>query len=209
MELIKKYFPESTELQIQQFESLLPLYTEWNEKINVVSRKDIENLYEHHVLHSLAVIKFLKFKEGTRFLDLGTGGGFPGIPMAILLPECTFLLVDSVNKKLNVVNEISEAIGLKNISTRHSRVEELKKEKFDFVVTRAVASIDKLVLWSRKSISEKHINIIPNGIIALKGINLKEEMKLLNKGEYTEIKPLKNYFEETYFEEKALVYVQG
>ncbi len=209
MEIIKKYFPDLTTNQINQFEALQPLYNEWNEKINVISRKDIEHLYEHHVLHSLSIAKFLAFKGGTRFLDLGTGGGFPGIPMAILMPDCTFLLVDSVNKKLNVVNEIAQAIGLENISTRHIRVEELKKEKFDFVITRAVATIDKLVLWSRKSISDKHINIIPNGIIALKGMNLKEEMKLLNKGEYSEIKPLKNYFEEDYFSEKALVYVQG
>ncbi len=151
----------------------------------------------------------MKFKDGTRFLDLGTGGGFPGIPLAIVLPECTFLLVDSINKKLNVVNEIAQTIGLENISTRHTRAEDIKKEKFDFVVTRAVATIDKLVLWCRKSISDKHINIMPNGIIALKGINLKEEMKLLNKGEYTEIKPLKNYFDEAYFQEKAMVYVQG
>jgi 16S rRNA (guanine527-N7)-methyltransferase len=209
MELIKKYFPNLTETQLKQYEALLPLYTEWNEKINVISRKDIENLYIHHVLHSLAIAKYLKFKDGTRFLDLGTGGGFPGVPLAILYPNCEFLLVDSVNKKLNVINEVAAAIGLKNVTTRHSRVEDLKKEKFDFIITRAVATIDKLVHWSRKSISEKHINITPNGIIALKGINLKEEMKLLGKGEYKEIVPLKNYFEEEYFEEKALVYVQG
>jgi 16S rRNA (guanine527-N7)-methyltransferase len=209
MELIKKYFPGLTETQIKQFEALMPLYAEWNEKINVISRKDIENLYEHHVLHSLAIAKFMNFKDGTRFLDLGTGGGFPGVPMAILLPECNFVLVDSINKKLNVINEVAQAIGLKNIVTRHSRVEDLKKEKFDFVITRAVATIDKLLLWSRKSISDKHINIIPNGIIALKGINLKEEMKLIGRREYSEIKPLKDYFSEAYFDEKALVYVQG
>ena len=160
MELIKKYFPGLTETQVSQFEALMPLYAEWNEKINVISRKDIENLYEHHVLHSLAIAKFMNFKDGTRFLDLGTGGGFPGVPMAILLPECNFVLVDSINKKLNVINEVAQAIGLKNIVTRHSRVEDLKKEKFDFVITRAVATIDKLLLWSRKSISDKHINII-------------------------------------------------
>ncbi len=209
MELIHKYFPSLTEDQIRQFEALLPLYQEWNEKINVISRKDIEHLYEHHILHSLAIAKYINFKDGTRIMDLGTGGGFPGLPLAILYPNCDFLLVDSINKKLNVINEVATAIGLQNIATRHSRAEDMKKEKFDFVVTRAVASIDKLVNWSRKSISDKHKNMYPNGILALKGINLKEEMKLLPRGEYTEIRPLNKYFEEAYFEEKALVYVQG
>lgn len=209
MDIIKKYFPDLTPHQLAQFEQLLPLYTEWNEKINVISRKDIEHLYEHHILHSLAIAKFMKFKDGTTILDLGTGGGFPGVPLAILYPECRFLLVDSINKKLTVIKEIAEVIGLQNVAVKHARVEEIKNEKFDFIVTRAVATIDKLFNWSRKHISAKHINILPNGIIALKGINLKEEMKLLPRGEYYEITPLKKYFGESYFEEKAIVYVQG
>jgi 16S rRNA (guanine527-N7)-methyltransferase len=209
MEEIKKYFPDLTEKQLAQFEQLLPLYTEWNEKINVISRKDIENLYVHHILHSMAIAKYIKFKEGSRILDLGTGGGFPGVPLAILYPECQFLLVDSINKKLAVINEVIAAIGLENIVTRHARVEEMKGEKFDFVVTRAVATIDKLFLWSRKHLSSKHINSFPNGVIALKGVNLKNEMKLLPKGEYYEIVPLRKYFREEYFDEKGLVYVQG
>jgi 16S rRNA (guanine527-N7)-methyltransferase len=209
MELIKKYFPNLSEKQINQFEQLMPQYSEWNEKINVISRKDIENLYTHHVLHSLAIAKYIDFKDGSRILDLGTGGGFPGVPLAILFPNCKFLLVDSINKKLTVINEIATAIGLENIQTKHSRVEELKNEKFDFIVTRAVATIDKLFNWSRKSIGDKHINKYPNGIIALKGIDIKKEMKLLPKGEYYEIQPLRKIFNEEYFEEKALVYVQG
>jgi 16S rRNA (guanine527-N7)-methyltransferase len=209
MEIIKKYFPNINETQEVQFAQLFELYREWNEKINVISRKDIENLYVHHVLHSLAIAKFITFKSGTKILDLGTGGGFPGVPLAIMFPECEFLLVDSINKKLTVINEVSTAIGLMDIETRHIRVEEIKKEKFDFVVTRAVATIDKLFHWSRKHLSTKHINAFPNGIIALKGINLKDEMKLLPKGEYFETVPLRKYFKEEFFEEKALVYVQG
>jgi 16S rRNA (guanine527-N7)-methyltransferase len=209
MEIIKKYFPNINETQEVQFAQLFELYREWNEKINVISRKDIENLYVHHVLHSLAIAKFITFKSETKILDLGTGGGFPGVPLAIMFPECEFLLVDSINKKLTVINEVSTAIGLMNIETRHIRVEEIKKEKFDFVVTRAVATIDKLFHWSRKHLSTKHINAFPNGIIALKGINLKDEMKLLPKGEYFETVPLRKYFKEEFFEEKALVYVQG
>ncbi len=209
MDIVKKYFTNLTDTQIAQFEKLMPLYTEWNEKINVISRKDIENLYTHHVLHSLAIAKYISFKDGSRILDLGTGGGFPGVPLAIMFPNCHFLLVDSINKKLTVINEVASAIGLTNIETRHIRVEEIKKEKFDFVVTRAVATIDKLFHWSRKSLSPTHINKYPNGIIALKGANLKSEMKLLPRGEYFEEVPLRKYFKEEYFEEKALVYVQG
>ncbi|MBK8701539.1 MAG: 16S rRNA (guanine(527)-N(7))-methyltransferase RsmG [Saprospiraceae bacterium] len=209
MEIIRKYFPELTTQQFQQFEVLQELYREWNDQINVISRKDIENLYLHHVLHSLAIARYIRFKPGSRLLDLGTGGGFPGIPLAIMFPECQFLLVDSIGKKLKVVNEIAAAIGLNNVTTSHSRVEDLKQTKVDFVLTRAAASIDKIFQWSRKLISGTHINAFPNGIIALKGGNIKAELKLLPKGEYYEVIQLTKYFDEPYFEEKVLVYLQG
>lgn len=209
MEIIQSYFPQLSEAQIKQFQGLQSLYAEWNMQINVISRKDIENLYLHHVLHSLAIAKYIQFKPGTDILDLGTGGGFPGIPLAILFPECRFLLVDSIGKKLKVVDEVAEAIGLSNIETRHIRVEEIKDRKFDFVVTRAVATLDKLFYWSKKLIKTKHINALPNGIIALKGGDVRAEIKLLPRGEYAEITPLQKYFKESFFEEKALVYIQG
>jgi 16S rRNA (guanine527-N7)-methyltransferase len=209
MELILKYFNQLSDTQIDQFQKLDGLYREWNEKINVISRKDIDNLYLHHVLHSLCIAKYISFKDGTKILDLGTGGGFPGVPLAILFPKCSFLLVDSIGKKLKVIEEVATAINLSNVATRHTRVEELKNEKFDFVVTRAVATVDKLFHWSRKSLSTKHINAIPNGIIALKGGNLKDELKLLPRGEYYELTPLKKMINELYFDEKTLVYIQG
>ena len=209
MEIILSYFPNLSEEQKRQFQSLQELYAEWNQQINVISRKDIENLYLHHVLHSLAIARYIQFKPGTDVLDLGTGGGFPGLPLAILFPETRFLLVDYIGKKLKVVNEVAAAIGLTNIETRHMRVEEIKDKKFDFVVTRAVATLDKLFYWSKKLIKTKHINAFPNGIIALKGGNIREEIKLLPRGEYAEITPLSKYFKESFFEEKALVYIQG
>lgn len=209
MEIILSYFPNLSEEQKRQFQSLQELYAEWNQQINVISRKDIENLYLHHVLHSLAIARYIQFKPGTDVLDLGTGGGFPGLPLAILFPETRFLLVDSIGKKLKVVNEVAAAIGLTNIETRHIRAEEIKDKKFDFVVTRAVATLDKLYYWSKKLIKTKHINAFPNGIIALKGGNIREEIKLLPRGEYAEITPLSKYFKESFFEEKALVYIQG
>lgn len=209
MDLIRKYFPDLTALQLQQFEQLFDLYKEWNEKINVVSRKDIDNLYLHHVLHSLAIAKYIKFKPKSSVVDLGTGGGFPGIPLAILFPEVSFLLVDSIGKKIKVVDEVSTALELKNVTSLHGRVEEIKGKKFDFVVTRAVANMLQLVIWSRKLLSQKHINTVPNGIIALKGGNIKEEMKEIHRGEYYEITPLSEYFEEEFFKEKVLVYFQG
>ncbi|MFN8320913.1 MAG: 16S rRNA (guanine(527)-N(7))-methyltransferase RsmG [Saprospiraceae bacterium] len=209
MEIIQAYFGQLSEEQTRQFQQLQDLYAEWNSQINVISRKDIENLYLHHVLHSLAIAKYIQFKPGTDILDLGTGGGFPGIPLAILFPECRFLLVDSIGKKLKVVEEVAQAIGLSNIETRHIRVEEIKDRKFDFVVTRAVATLDKLFYWSKKLIKTKHINALPNGIIALKGGDIRAEIKLLPRGEYAEITPLQKYFKESFFEEKALVYIQG
>ena len=207
LERILKYFPDLTDTQKRQFEALGPLYEEWNSKINVISRKDIENLYLHHVLHSLAIAKFIQFKPDTKIIDLGTGGGFPGIPLAILFPECQFTLVDSINKKITVVNAVAEALELKNVTGKTGRVEELKT-KCDFVVTRAVAKIDKLLPWSRKVISEDHRNLYPNGLIALKG-DLTDEIKLIPKFEYKEKEHILKYFNDPYFEEKYVLYVQG
>lgn len=207
MELILKYFPDLTEQQKQQFALLEPLYREWNEKINVISRKDIENLYLHHILHSLAIAKFMPFKDGTAVLDLGTGGGFPGIPLAILFPECTFKLIDGTVKKIVVVNAVIEACGLKNAVGQAVRAEDLK-EKYDFVVTRAVAKVDKLLPWARRLLHQKHKNLYPNGLIALKG-DIREELKLLPKYEYRESFIISKYFPYEYFDEKYVLYVQG
>jgi 16S rRNA (guanine527-N7)-methyltransferase len=206
---ILKYFPQLTPVQIQQFEQLLPLYKEWNDKINVISRKDIDNLYLHHVLHSLAIVKLISFKDNSNILDLGTGGGFPGIPLAILYPSVNFTLIDSTAKKIRVVQEVADALGLKNITPIHTRVEEFKGKQFDFIVTRAVTTLDQLMRWSYRLIKKTHQHALPNGIIALKGGNVKEEIKALGKGQYAEITPITKYFKEPYFEEKVIVYVQG
>ena len=167
MELILKYFPDLTEEQKKQFAALYDLYTDWNSKINVISRKDIENLYEHHVLHSLGIAQIIRFKPGTKIMDLGTGGGFPGIPLAILFPEVQFHLVDSIGKKVRVATEIANSIGLKNVTTRHARAEE-EKQLFDFVVSRAVMPLADLLKIIRKNISPKQQNVFPNGLICLK-----------------------------------------
>ena len=207
VQLILKYFPDISARQSSQFEELMSIYREWNDKINVISRKDIDNLYLHHVLHSLAIAKFIQFKQGSSILDLGTGGGFPGIPLAILFPDVKFTLIDGTQKKITVVKAVAESLGLENVESKAVRAEDLK-EKFDFIVTRAVAKADQLLLWSRKLISGKQQNIYPNGIIALKG-NIKEELKLIPRHEYKEIHPISKYFEEPYFEEKYVVYIQG
>jgi 16S rRNA (guanine527-N7)-methyltransferase len=209
MEQILKYFPDLTEKQIQQFTALYPLYEEWNAKINVVSRKDFEHLYEHHILHSLAIAKVMKFKAGSDVVDLGTGGGFPGIPLAILFPDTKFTLVDSIGKKILVVNEVAQGIGLTNVKGIHGRIEDVKNQKFDFVISRAVAQLSELLRWSRKLLKNKHINILPNGWLLLKGGNLKEEIKVVAKQEYVEKYPISKYFKEEFFEEKFVVYVQG
>ena len=181
MELILKYFPDLTEEQKKQFAALYDLYTDWNSKINVISRKDIENLYEHHVLHSLGIAQIIRFKPGTKIMDLGTGGGFPGIPLAILFPEVQFHLVDSIGKKVRVATEIANSIGLKNVTTRHARAEE-EKQLFDFVVSRAVMPLADLLKIIRKNISPKQQNVFPNGLICLKGGELeKEAMPFKNK----------------------------
>ncbi len=209
MDIILKYFPDLTALQKEQFGKLDALYRDWNSKINLISRKDIDHLYEHHILHSLAVAKFITFKPGTAVLDLGTGGGFPGIPLAILFPEVQFTLVDGTGKKIMVVQDIAEQTGLKNVNARHVRVEELKNVQFDFVVTRAVADLEELVRWTQRLYKKSQRNIFPNGLIALKGGKLEAEIKALPKGNYIEFEPLSSYFSEEYFQEKFVVYVQG
>ena len=204
MDLILKYFPDLTEEQKRQFAALYDLYLDWNSKINVISRKDIENLYEHHVLHSLGIAKVIHFRPGTQIMDLGTGGGFPGIPLAILFPEVHFHLVDSIGKKVRVASEIANSIGLKNITFRHARAEE-EKGKFDFVVSRAVMPLTDLLKIIRKNISSKQQNALPNGLICLKGGELgNETMPVKNK---TTLWDLKEFFEEEFFKTKKAVYV--
>jgi len=207
MELINKYFSLSDDQQAA-FKKLLVLYPEWNAQINLISRKDIENLEERHLLHSLAIAKFLKFKNGTQILDLGCGGGFPGIMLAIVFPNVQFTLIDGRNKKIMVVNDIIEKLRLKNAKAIHGRAEELKGAKFDYVVTRAVASIEKLQNWTQRLLKEEQINARPNGIIALKGGNIKEEVKALKKSDYYEITPVSSYFAGVFFEEKFILYLQ-
>lgn len=206
MELILKYFPDLTEEQKKQFAALYDLYLDWNSKINVISRKDIENLYEHHVLHSLGIAKVISFKPGTKIMDLGTGGGFPGIPLAILFPEVKFHLVDSIGKKVRVATEVANSIGLKNVTFRHARAEE-EKQTFDFVVSRAVMPLTDLMKIIRKNISSKQQNALPNGLICLKGGELEHEaMPFKNK---TVLWDLKDFFEEDFFETKKVVYVSS
>lgn len=204
MEIIQKYFPELTDTQKEQFMALYDLYTDWNSKINVISRKDITNLYEHHVLHSLGIAKVINFRPGTEIMDLGTGGGFPGIPLAIMFPDTHFHLVDSIGKKVKVATEIASAIGLKNVTTRHCRAEE-EKQLFDFVVSRAVMPLTDLLKIIRKNIKKEQSNALPNGLICLKGGELQNEV--LPVKHQTVIYDLKDYFEEEFFETKKVVYV--
>ena len=206
MELILKYFPDLTEEQKKQFAALYDLYLDWNSKINVISRKDIENLYEHHVLHSLGIAKVVNFKPGTKIMDLGTGGGFPGIPLAILFPEVSFHLVDSIGKKVRVATEVANSIGLKNVTFRHARAEE-EKQLFDFVVSRAVMPLTDLLKIIRKNITPKQQNSLPNGLICLKGGELEHEaMPFKNK---TTMWDLKDIFKEEFFKTKKVVYVSN
>lgn len=205
IDIILKYFPNLSDKQKQQFEALGPLYQDWNSKINVISRKDIENLYEHHILHSLGIAKLIQFTDGTHILDMGTGGGFPGIPLAILFPKCKFLLIDSIGKKvLTVAGSIAGEIGLTNVECRHNRVEDVK-DKVDFVVSRAVMPLSNLIKIVRKNISKENKNALPNGVICLKGGNLEEEMKPFKK--MAEADELSMYFEEEFFKTKKIVYV--
>lgn len=204
MELIKKYFPELSEKQLEQFSALFELYKDWNSKINVISRKDIDELYLHHVLHSLGIAKFIRFKEGTRIMDLGTGGGFPGIPLAIMFPEVKFHLVDSIGKKIKVASAIAESIGLENVTFAHSRAQE-QKEKFDFVVSRAVMPLKDLIDIIRKNISHECINALPNGLVCLKGGELEHEIMPFKN--ICTVEDLSTYFEEDFFKTKKVVFV--
>ncbi len=202
--LIVHYFPELTEKQKKQIEQLAPIYKEWNDKINVVSRKGIENIYINHVLHSLGIAKVMSFKPGSEVLDVGTGGGFPGIPLAILFPETNFHLVDSIGKKITVVKEVSAALGLKNVRAEQVRAEEVKG-KYDFIVSRAVTRMKEFYGWVHNKTKDKSINQLDNGILYLKGGDLDEEMNEL-KHPYS-LCNLSDYFKEEFFETKRVVYV--
>lgn len=199
---ISEYF-KLTDRQAEQFAQLDALYRDWNSKINVISRKDIDNLYEHHVLHSLAIAKFLPFQPGTTILDVGTGGGFPGIPLAIMFPECRFMLIDSIGKKIKVATEIAAALGLNNVTCKQERAEE-EKQKFDFVVSRAVMPLPDLVKLVRKNISSKQHNAVPNGIIVLKGGDLQEEIRPFKEAEVT---PCSQWFKGEWFDSKQVIYL--
>lgn len=206
IELIKKYFPLLTAKQIEQFTALDALYHDWNSKINVISRKDIDNLYEHHILHSLAIAKYTTFREGTNVLDFGTGGGFPGIPLAIFFPEANFKLIDGTGKKVRVAQEVADAIGLENVLPAHLRGEE-EKGKFDFIVSRAVMPLPDLMKIVKKNIAPDQHNTLPNGVIVLKGGNLNDELKPYKK--IVEKTELSQWFDEEWFKEKYLIYVPG
>lgn len=205
IEIIEKYFPALSERQKEQYEALGTLYPEWNAKINVISRKDIDNLYEHHILHSLGIAKALRFTDDTTLVDVGTGGGFPGIPLAIMFPNCHFHLIDRIGKKVRVATEIANAIGLDNVTFRHCGIEE-EKQKFDFAISRAVMPLPDLVKLVRKNISTKQRNAMANGLLCLKGGNLEAEMAPLRKRLLDF--DLKDFFEEEFFETKKVLYVQ-
>ena len=203
MLLIQKYFPTLTAIQLKQFEALQGLYEDWNSKINVISRKDIEALYLRHVLHSLSIAKLIQFQAGSKILDIGTGGGFPGLPLAILFPDVTFHLVDSINKKLKVVNGVAESLGLENIYTTHSRAE-LIKGQYDFIVSRAVTTMPDFVGWVKNRVAKKSVHPIKNGILYLKGGDLTEELKIYSKATLYD---LNAFFEEDFFETKKIVHL--
>ncbi len=204
MNSVEKYFPSLSETQRHRIAEFGKLYELWNSQINVISRKDIEHLYEKHVLHSLAIYKFIQFSKGSEILDIGTGGGFPGIPLAIMLPDVQFTLTDSIGKKIKVVQEVSDALGLKNVKALHIRSEEVK-HKFDFVVSRAVAELSELLRWTDGKIKKQQINAIPNGLICLKGGDLTSELAGQRKS--TESYDINSWFDEPFFESKKLIYV--
>lgn len=202
--VIEKYFPGLSGKQREQFEKLGPLYADWNSKINVISRKDIDNLYTNHILHSLAIAKFLQPAPGTTFLDMGTGGGFPGIPLAIMYPECRFHLIDRIGKKIKVAQAIAEAIGLTNVTFQHGDIGECR-QKYDYVVSRAVMRLDELLPLIKKNVGGKQRNGVPNGLICLKGGDISDELRAARADELVD--ELRNYFDEDYFATKKLVYV--
>ena len=206
MQLIRKYFPDLTSLQYEQLEALGPLYTDWNSKINVISRKDIDNLYEHHVLHSLAIAKVIRFATGTMIADIGTGGGFPGIPLAILFPDCGFTLIDSIGKKVRVAQDIASQIGLKNVICRHERAQE-DKDKYEFILSRGVMPLPDLCAVASHMLDRNmQRNAYPNGVICLKGGDLSTETAKFRK--VTEITEIGKFFGEEFFKDKKVVYVQ-
>ena len=204
MNEILEYFPHLTDKQIEQFKALQALYEDWNQKINVISRKDISNLYSHHVLHSLAIAKAINFNDGTTIMDFGTGGGFPGIPLAIMFPNCKFKLIDGTGKKIMVANEVIKAIGLTNVVAEHIRGEE-EKGKYNFIVSRAVMPLPDLIKIVKKNISKEQNNALPNGVIVLKGGNTEGEIHEHKK--LAEITPLSNWFKDDWFKEKSLIYI--
>ncbi|WP_028911791.1 16S rRNA (guanine(527)-N(7))-methyltransferase RsmG [Prevotella sp. MA2016] len=203
-DIIQKYFPQLSTEQRQQFDALDALYRDWNTKINVISRKDIDQLYEHHVLHSLAIAKMINFRPGTRILDFGTGGGFPGVPLSILFPECQFKLIDGTGKKIRVAQEVCNAIGLKNCQPTHLRGED-EKDKYDFIVSRAVMPLPDLVKLMRKNISKTQQNALPNGIICLKGGDLQAELQPYRN--IVETTDISQFFSEDWFKEKYVIYL--
>lgn len=204
MDIILKYFPKLSQHQIELFEQLQPLYAEWNSQINVISRKDFSEFYERHVLHSLGIAKLMRFQPKTKVLDVGTGGGFPGIPLAILFPEVQFHLVDSIGKKIKVVTNVANALDLKNVKAEQTRAEQLKDE-YDFVVSRAVTRLPEFVPWVRNNISKQNINALPNGILYLKGGELGGELKPFGKKVF--VQELSEYFDEPFFETKKVVHL--
>lgn len=204
-EIIFQYFKDINDEQRAQFRALGPLYQEWNAKINVISRKDIDNLYMHHVLHSLGIAKVVNFRQGSNILDIGTGGGFPGIPLAILFPNCKFKLIDSIGKKTRVAAAVANAIGLKNVVVEHRNVIE-EKNKYDFVVSRAVMNASDLVKLIRKNVSKEQRNVLPNGLICLKGGDMTEEVAPFKS--HSEIWDLKSYFDDEFFDTKKVMYIQ-
>lgn len=206
-DIIIKYFPNLSENQKNQLSKLYLLYKDWNAKINVISRKDIDNLYLHHVLHSMSILTFYKFNTGSKIIDIGTGGGFPGIPLAIMLEDCHFTLIDGKSKKIHVVNEIIDKLELKNVSALHQRAEEFK-DKFDFAVVRAVATIDKLKDWSFPLLKQKSKGPMPSGLFAYKGGHISNEIKLLERNDYYENNHIFENITEDYFKEKYIVFVQ-
>lgn len=206
MDTIKKYFPNLSPQQTEQFSRLKELYEEWNSQINVISRKDTENFYERHVLHSLAIAKVMEFSDGAEIMDIGTGGGFPGIPLAILFPECRFTLVDSIGKKVKVAAGVAESLGLKNVTTIHERAEKID-HKFDFIVSRAVTAMPDFIRWTKNKFKPKNTNPLANGILYLKGGDLKEEMKEVKK--FYKFYDIPDFFSEPFFETKKVVYVRN
>ena len=204
MEILTKYFPDLTDQQLDQFGRLGSLYEEWNSQINVISRKDIEQLYERHVLHSMAIAKVIRFKPGTTILDVGTGGGFPGIPLAILFPETSFMLIDSIGKKIKVVSEVASALNLNNVNAQHIRVEEVQ-QKFDFVVSRAVTAFPRFVSMVKTKVASQSNNDLPNGILYLKGGDFEEEIEPFRK--QIQVYELQSFFQEEFFETKRLIHM--